>query len=392
MVTRPLYFDYQATTPLDSRVAAAMRPYLDEKFGNPHSDGHILGWEAEEAVEQARHQVADAIGASSKEIIFTSGATESNNLALKGLAGFYAQRKRRIVTVATEHKCVLESADHLAKQGYELIIIPVEKDGMIDWERLDTAITRETLVVSIMAVNNEIGVIHPLDDIGRLCRSRGAFFHSDCVQALGRLPLDVEAAQLDLVSLSAHKIYGPKGIGALYVRRRPRVRLMPLFSGGGQERGLRSGTLSPALCVGFGQAATLAVAEQKAEEKRLASLRDHLVTRLKKAEPGLWINGSMKNRIPGNLNIRFEGLRGDILLRSLEGMCLSTGSACSSAEIDPSYVLKALGLNDEQAQGGLRISLGRQTTREDIDQLAQSLTEAVERLREQKAPAVRMGS
>ena len=384
MVTRPLYFDYQATTPLDPRVFVAMQPYWEEKFGNPHSDGHALGWEAEEAVEQARHQVATAIGASSREIIFTSGATESNNLALKGLAGFYGHRKRRIVTAATEHKCVLESADFLSGQGYEVVIVPVERDGMINRERLDAAINEETLVVSVMAVNNEIGVIQPLDDIGRLCRSRGAFFHSDCAQALGCLALDVEAIPLDLMSLSSHKIYGPKGIGALYVRRRPRVRLLPLFSGGGQERGLRSGTLPPALCVGFGEAATLAVAEQETEKERLTGLRDHLLKQLKRVDLGLCINGSMKHRVPGNVNIRFEGLRGDLLLRALGGLCLSTGSACSSAEIDPSYVLKALGLNDAEAQGGLRISLGRQTTREEIDQLAQSLINAVQRLRDHK--------
>ncbi len=384
---RPLYFDYQATTPVDSRVAEAMRPYWEERFGNPHSDGHALGWEAEEAVEQSRHQVAAAIGATAKEIIFTSGATESNNLALKGLAGFYGQRKQRIVTVATEHKCVLESADFLSKQGYELVVVPVDREGMIDWDHLDTAVNEETLLVSIMAVNNEIGVIHPLGDIGRLCRSRGAFFHSDCAQALGRLALDVEAIPLDLMSLSSHKIYGPKGIGALYVRRRPRVRVLPLFSGGGQERGLRSGTLPPALCVGFGQAATMAVAEQASENKRLTHLRDHLLDQLKEADLGLSINGSLQHRVPGNLNIRFEGLRGDILLRELDGFCLSTGSACSSAEIDPSYVLKALGLNEAEARGGVRISLGRQTTIEEIDQLARSLIKAASRLRDHETSA-----
>src|SRR5499427_608527 len=296
---QPIYLDYQATTPLDPRVLEAMMPYFTYKFGNPHSRSHAYGWEAEEGVEKARGQVAKLIGADEKEVIFTSGATESNNLAIRGVAEFYKDRKNHVVTTVTEHKCVLDTCRHLEQSGFEVTYLPVQKNGLIDLEVLRAAITDKTVVVSIMAVNNEIGVIQPLEEIGRICREKKTFFHTDAAQAAGKIPLDVEKMNIDLMSISGHKIYGPKGIGALYVRRKPRVRLVPLIVGGGQERGMRSGTLPTPLCVGLGEACAIAQREMGAEAERLKVLRDRMYTKIKERLPEVYLNGDLDSRIPG---------------------------------------------------------------------------------------------
>src|SRR5882757_5216772 len=329
---QPIYLDYQATTPMDPRVLEAMMPYFTYKFGNPHSRSHSYGWEAEEGVEKARAQVAKLIGADEKEVIFTSGATESNNLAIRGVAEFYKDRKNHVVTTVTEHKCVLDTCRHLEQNGFDVTYLPVQKNGLIDLEELRAAITDKTVVVSIMAVNNEIGVIQPLEEIGKICREKKTFFHTDAAQAAGKIPLDVEAMNIDLMSISGHKIYGPKGIGALYVRRKPRVRLVPLIVGGGQERGFRSGTLPTPLCVGIGEAAEIAMKEMDAESKRLAKLTD------------IHVNGDLEHRIPGNLNIGFAYVEGESLMMGIKGLSVSSGSACTSASLEPSYVLRALGV------------------------------------------------
>jgi len=377
----PIYLDYQATTPCDPRVVEKMLPFFTETFGNAHSVTHSFGWRAEEAVELAREQVADLIGAEAKEIVFTSGATESNNLAIKGLAQFYGTEKNHIVTVATEHKCVLEAAARLGREGYEVTVLGVKPDGLIDLDLLADCITERTLLVSVMGVNNEIGVIQPLAEIGALCRSKGAFFHSDGAQALGKIPLDVEAMNLDLLSLSGHKLYGPKGVGALYVRRKPRIRLAAEMDGGGQERGIRSGTLATPLIVGFGEACRIAELEMEEEAKRLQRLRDRLYQGIAGRLEGVGLNGSADKRIPGNLNLRFEWVEGDQLLRGLTDVAVSTGSACSAATLEPSYVLRALGLNSELAHASLRIGLGRFTTEEEIDVAIGAIVGAVERQR-----------
>ena len=380
---KPVYLDYQATTPCDPRVVEKMLPYFTEMFGNAHSVTHSFGWQAEEAVELAREQVAELIGAEAKEITFTSGATEANNLALKGLAHFYGTRKNHLVTVATEHKCVLEAAHRLEREGYEVTVLGVAADGLIDLDLLEKTITDRTLLVSVMGVNNEIGVIQPLAEIGALCRAKGAFFHSDGAQSLGKIPLDVEALSLDLMSLSGHKIYGPKGVGALYVRRKPRLRLTAEMDGGGQERGIRSGTLATPLIVGFGEACRIAKAEMEEEGKRLKRLRDKLYQGIAGRLEGVGLNGSADRRIPGNLNLSFAWVEGDRLLRGLTDVAVSTGSACSAATIEPSYVLRALGLNSELAHASLRIGLGRFTTEEEIDFAVGHIVGAVERQRAQ---------
>lgn len=379
---KPVYLDYQATTPCDPRVVEKMLPYFTEMFGNAHSVTHSFGWQAEEAVELAREQVAELIGAEAKEITFTSGATEANNLAIKGLAHFYGTRKNHVVTVATEHKCVLEAAHRLEREGYEVTVLGVEPDGLVDLDQLDAAITGRTLLVSVMAVNNEIGVIQPIAEIGALCRAKGAFFHSDGAQALGKIPVDVEAMSLDLLSLSGHKIYGPKGIGALYARRKPRrVRLTAEMDGGGQERGLRSGTLPTPLIVGFGEACRLARIEMDEEGRRLRRLRDKLYQGIAGRLEGVGLNGGADKRIPGNLNLSFKWVEGDQLLRGLTDVAVSTGSACSAATLEPSYVLKALGLNSELAHASLRIGLGRFTREEEVDFAIEAIVGAVERQR-----------
>lgn len=372
----PVYLDNQATTPCDPRVVAAMLPWFTERFGNPHSAEHAMGRQAEQAVEAARAQVAALIGADPREIVLTSGATESNNIAIKGAARFHAARfntsseRRRIVTVATEHKCVLESVADLAAEGFEPVMLPVGADGLLDPAVLAEALRVPTLLVSVMAVNNETGVVQDLPTLAAITREAGALFHTDAAQAAGKIPLNV--AGIDLLSLSGHKLYGPKGVGALYVRRRPRVRLAPLFSGGGQERGLRAGTLPTPLVVGFGEACRLAALEMVAEAARLTLLRDRLLAGLRVP---VTINGSFARRVPGNLNLTLPYPALDVL-RSQPDLCVSTGSACSSAAIEPSYVLRAMGLAPEQAARTLRVGLGRFTSAADVDFAAAALSAA----------------
>ncbi|WP_431271098.1 cysteine desulfurase family protein [Dankookia sp. P2] len=354
---RPIYLDNHATTPVDPRVLAAMRPWWEENFANPHSVEHAMGRAAEEAVEQARAEIAGLIGAEAREVVLTSGATESNNLAIKGAARFAAQQgaeRRRIVTLATEHKCVLESVRDLAAEGFEPVILPVGPDGLADLDRLREAVDDRTLLVSVMAVNNEIGVVQDLAAIGAIAKAAGALFHTDAAQGAGRIPLEVEEIQADLLSISGHKIYGPKGIGALYIRRRPRVRLAPLFSGGGQERGFRSGTLPAPLVVGLGEAARLAAIEGMLDAGRVVEQRDILLRGLEGRVPGIRVNGSRTARVPGNLNLTFPGpVDAQAIMRAAPGVCVSTGSACSSAEVEPSYVLRALGISRPGGSGDL---------------------------------------
>ncbi|MGE5477098.1 MAG: IscS subfamily cysteine desulfurase [Bacteroidales bacterium] len=378
---QPIYLDYQATTPCDPRVVEKMLPYFTEKFGNAHSRTHRYGWESEEAVEVAREQVAAIIGADSKEIIFTSGATESNNLAIKGVAHFYKDKKDHIVTVVTEHKCVLDTCRHLEQEGFKVTYLSVQPNGLIDLAELEAAITDRTAIVSVMGVNNEIGVIQPLAEIGALCRKKGAFFHTDCAQAVGKIPLDVNAMNIDLMSISAHKIYGPKGIGALYVRRRPRVRLVPLINGGGQERGMRSGTLATPLCVGLGEACAIAKAEMGAEAENLKRLQTRLLGGLQQRLPEIYVNGDMDSRVPGNLNISFAFVEGEGLMMGIKDLAVSSGSACTSASLEPSYVLRALGLDAEMAHTSIRFGMGRFTTDADIDYAIDHVVAAVEHLR-----------
>ncbi len=377
----PIYLDYQSTTPADPRVVAAMLPYFSEIFANPHSSSHARGIAARDAVETARAQIASLIGAEAREIVFTSGATEANNLTLKGLARFGYPGKDHIVTCATEHKCVLESCRALAREGFSTTFLPVDRLGHVDLDQLRAAINARTLVVSIMAVNNEIGVIAPLQAIGAICRERGVFFHTDAAQAVGKIPLDAGAMHIDLMSISGHKVYGPKGIGALYVRRRPRVRIEPLFSGGGQERGLRSGTLPTPLCIGLGEACRIAAGEMATETARLLTLRTRLADGLLATVPELRINGDLDARIAGNLNISVGGVDGEMLLASLKDLCVSSGSACTSAAIEPSYVLRAIGHDAALASASLRIGLGRFTTADEIEIALASIIATVHRLR-----------
>jgi cysteine desulfurase len=378
---KPVYLDYQATTPMDPRVLDAMMPYFIEKFGNPHSRNHTHGWEAEQAVEKARQQVAELIGADEREIVFTSGATESNNLAIAGVARFYKDRKNHIVTVATEHKCVLDTCRHLEQEGFDVTYLPVQQNGLVDLEALKQAITPKTVLVSVMAVNNEIGVIQPLAEIGRMCREKGAFFHTDAAQAFGKIPLDVNAMNIDLMSISGHKIYGPKGIGALFVRRKPRVRMIALIHGGGQERGFRSGTLPTPLCVGLGEAAAIAKREMAQETEKLTKLRDRFYDSVKQRLPEVYLNGDLKSRIPGNLNLSFAYVEGEGLMMGIKDLSVSSGSACTSASLEPSYVLRALGVTEDLAHTSLRIGFGRFTTEDEVDYAADRIVEAVQKLR-----------
>ncbi len=379
---QPIYLDYQATTPMDPRVLEAMMPYFTYKFGNPGSRSHAYGWEAEEGVEKARGQVAKLIGADEKEVIFTSGATESNNLAIRGVAEFYKDRKNHIITTMTEHKCVLDTCRHLEQQGFEVTYLPVQKNGLLDLDVLRAAITDRTVLVSVMAVNNEIGVIQPLAEIGKICREKKVFFHTDAAQAAGKIPLDVEAMNIDLMSLSGHKIYGPKGIGALYVRRKPRVRLVPMIVGGGQERGFRSGTLPTPLCVGLGEAAEICMKEMDGEARRLKKLQDRMLKGLQSKLTDLVINGDLEHRIPGNLNISFAYVEGESLMMGIKGLSVSSGSACTSASLEPSYVLRALGVEEDMAHTSLRIGLGRFTTEQEVDTAVDELVRHVTKLRE----------
>ncbi|HEY4173699.1 MAG TPA: aminotransferase class V-fold PLP-dependent enzyme [Rhodopila sp.] len=376
---QPVYLDNQATTRCDPRVVQAMLPYFSEEYGNPHSAEHIMGRNAEAAVETARAHVAALIGAEVREVVFTSGATESNNIAIKGAARFAASMgdpRRRVVTVATEHKCVMESVADLAAEGFEPVVLPVRPDGLLDPDVLREALATPTLLVSVMAVNNETGVIQDIPGLAAIVKAAGALFHTDVAQATGKIPLDLTGWKVDLASISGHKLYGPKGVGALFVRRRPRVRVAPLFSGGGQERGLRSGTLPAMLIVGLGEACRLAAVEMAAEAERVGTLRQGLLERLRQDIPGIQFNGSFKARISGNLNVTFPRATATELMEALPDLCVSTGSACSSAEIEPSYVLRALGLSDHEAARTLRIGIGRFTSAADIDYAAAALAAA----------------
>ncbi|PIR38712.1 MAG: IscS subfamily cysteine desulfurase [Alphaproteobacteria bacterium CG11_big_fil_rev_8_21_14_0_20_39_49] len=378
----PVYMDYQATTPMDPRVFEEMIPYFVEKFGNPHSRGHKYGWEAEAACEKAREQVADLIGANPKEIIFTSGATESNNMALKGIAKFYGAKKNHIITCTTEHKCVIDTCRHLEREGMEVTYLPVDNEGIIDLEKLKKAITDKTAIVSIMAVNNEIGVIQPIKEIGAICRERGVFFHTDAAQAFGKIPLNVEEMNIDLMSISGHKIYGPKGVGALFVRRRPRVRLVPLINGGGQERGFRSGTLPVPMVVGLGKAAEIARLEMGAENERIAKLYDKLYNSLVSNIKDVYLNGHAEKRIKTNLNLSFAYIEGESMIMSIKDLAVSSGSACTSASLEPSYVLRAIGVGEDLAHTSIRFGIGRFTTEEEVDFAIEKVTGAIDRLRD----------
>lgn len=379
----PIYMDNHATTPVDPRVLDAMMPYFKEKFGNAASRSHSFGWEAEEAVNKARVQIAKLIGAAPKEIVFTSGATESDNLAIKGIAEAYRERGNHIITQMTEHKAVLDTCQHLEKFGYRVTYLPVNSDGLINLEDLARAIDGETILVTIMAANNEIGTLQPLVEIGKLCHERGVLFHSDGVQAVGKIPIDVNAMRIDSLSLSAHKMYGPKGVGALYVRRNdPHVRITEQINGGGHERGMRSGTLNVPAIVGLGKAAEIAGAEMQAEAARLGKLRDRLRQKLESALDHVRVNGSMEHRLPGNLNMSFRYVEGEALLMGLDDVAVSTGSACASAKLEPSYVLRALGLSEDVAQGSLRFGLGRFNTEDEVDYVAAKLIDVVRNLRE----------
>ena len=376
-----IYLDNQATTPTDPRVVTAMLPFFGARFGNPHSTSHRVGADAAAAVESARTQVASLIGAEPCEIVFTSGATEANNLAIKGAARFHAGRKAHLITFATEHKCVLESARRMEEEGYRVTVLPVGADGIVDPDGVAAAITEETLLVSLMAVNNEIGVIQPIAEVGALCRARGVYLHTDAAQAVGKLPLDVNAMGIDLLSLSGHKVYGPKGIGALYVRRRPRVRLRAEIDGGGQERGLRSGTLPAPLCAGLGEACAIAGAEMAGEAERLTAQRGRLWAAFQDGLADVRLNGCARRRVAGNLNISIPGIRAQDLIAAVPEIAVSTGSACTSASVEPSYVLRAIGLSDAAADCSLRIGLGRFTTEGEVDQAAARLVAAARGLR-----------
>ncbi len=381
-VEAPIYLDHHATTPCDPAVVEAMLPWLTRDFGNAASRAHTFGWSADAAVERARRQVAALIGASPKEIVFTSGATEANNLALKGVAETYAARGRHLVTCTTEHKAVLDPCDWLVTRGFEVTRLGVGADGLLDLADLEAALRPDTLLVSVMAANNEIGTLAPLERIGALCRARGVFFHTDAAQAAGKVPLDVHAQRLDLVSFTAHKLYGPKGIGALYVRRRdPQVRLAAQMHGGGHERGLRSGTLPVHQIVGFGEACALAATHLEADATRLSTLRDRLWAQLREV-PGARLNGAAAPRLPGNLNVSFDGVEAEALLIALRPVvALSSGAACASATLEPSHVLRALGLDEERAHGSLRFGLGRGTTDDDVERVATAVVRAVEAVR-----------
>jgi cysteine desulfurase len=379
----PIYMDNHATTPVDPRVFEAMKPYFTEVFGNPASRNHSFGWQAEDAVEKARKQVASLIGATAKEIVFTSGATESNNLAIKGVAQMYAERGNHIITAATEHKATLDTCKHLEKEGFRVTYLPVNSDGLVDLDRLRDAITDKTILISIMYANNEIGVIQPIAEIGRIAKERGVLFHTDAVQAAGKIPVNVISDNIDLLSLSGHKIYGPKGVGALYVRRKnPRVQLAAQIHGGGHERGMRSGTLNVPGIVGLGAACAIAQAEMPEEAKRLAYLRDKLKDRLLAALDEVYINGSMEHRLPNNLNMSFAFVEGESLLMGINDVAVSSGSACTSATLEPSYVLKALGAGDDLAHSSIRFGLGRFNTEEEVDYVAGKVIEVVQKLRE----------
>jgi cysteine desulfurase len=379
----PIYMDNHATTPVDPRVLEVMRPYFNERFGNAASRNHSFGWTAEEAVENARGQIARLINASPKEIIFTSGATESDNLAIKGVAEMYREKGNHIITQVTEHKAVLDTSKRLEKYGFEVTYLPVEKDGRINLDDLRRAITPKTILITIMYANNEIGVIQPIEEIGKMAKEKGVFFHVDGVQAVGKVPVDVQKDNIDILSISAHKFYGPKGVGGLYVRRRnPRVQLSAIIDGGGHERGMRSGTLNVPGIVGFGQACELAQKEMAQESERLHRLRDRLKDSLFAQLDEVYINGSMTHRLPHNLNVSFAYVEGESLLMGINDVAVSSGSACTSATLEPSYVLKALGVGEDLAHTSIRFGLGRFNTEEEVDYVVSRVVETVSRLRE----------
>ena len=379
----PIYMDNHATTPMDPRVLEEMLPYFVEKFGNAASRNHQFGWEAEQAVETARERIAKLIGATSKEIIFTSGATESDNLAIKGVAEMYREKGNHIITAATEHKAVLDTCKRLEKYGYRVTYLPVQASGMIDLEDLKRAIDDKTILVTIMAANNEIGVLQPVEAIGKLCHEKGVLFHSDATQAVGKVPVDVNKQNIDIMSISAHKMYGPKGVGALYVRRRnPRVQLTAIIDGGGHERGMRSGTLNVPGIVGLGKACAIASEEMPQESCRIAGLRNRLKDKLFAELDECYINGSMEQRLPGNLNVSFAYVEGESLLMGINDVAVSSGSACTSATLEPSYVLKALGAGDDLAHSSIRFGIGRFNTEAEVDYVAAKVSETVKKLRE----------
>jgi cysteine desulfurase len=385
--TLPIYLDNQASTPVDPRVLEAMMPYFTIDYGNPHSESHAYGHRAMAAIDAARGEVAALTHADPREIVFTSGATEANNLAIKGAAHFAREHppasgpRDHVVALTTEHKCVLESCAALEREGFRVTYLPVAETGLVSLDALRDALTEQTLLVSIMAAHNEIGVIQPLAEIGALCRAKGVLLHTDAAQALGKIPIDVEAMKIDLMSMSGHKLYGPKGVGALYVRRRPRVRLVPLIDGGGQERGVRSGTLPTPLCVGFGKACALAQDEMAGEAERLKGLRERLRASLAQLVPGLLVNGDLGHRLPGSLNVSVPGTTAPEMIEACSSIAISTGSACTSASVEPSYVLRALGLSDARANASIRVGLGRFTTASDVDYAVDAIAAAAARLR-----------
>ena len=378
----PIYLDNQATTQTDPRVVEAILPYFTQHFGNPHSRSHQYAWDAEEACEVARGQVASLIGAEPKEIIFTSGATESNNMAIKGIANFYGDKRKHIVTLATEHKCVIDTVRHLEQTGFSVTYLPVQANGIVDLNLLEEIVTDNTLLVSIMAVNNEIGVIQPLKEIGQICRKKGAFFHSDIAQGYGKIPIDVNECNIDLASISGHKIYGPKGVGALYIRRKPRIRLSPLINGGGQERGLRSGTLPTPLVVGLGVAAEIASREMESDYKHVKELFDRFVGTIQAGAEEIYLNGDKEKRYPGNANLSFAYIEGESMILAIKDLAVSSGSACTSSSLEPSYVLRALGVGDAMAHTSIRFGFSRFTTKAEVDYAAQLILSKINILRE----------
>ncbi len=381
MLKFPIYLDYSATTPVDPRVAAKMIPYLTEHFGNPASRSHAYGWEAESAVEEARAQVATLVNADPKEIIWTSGATESNNLAIKGAANFYASKGKHLITVKTEHKAVLDTCRELERQGFEVTYLAPDEHGLISVEQFAAALRPDTIVASVMMVNNEIGVIQPIAELGELCRQKGVIFHVDAAQATGKVAIDLSKLKVDLMSFSAHKTYGPKGIGALYVRRKPRIRLEAQMHGGGHERGLRSGTLAAHQIVGMGEAFRIAREEMESENQRIGALRDRLLAGIKDIEE-VYVNGDLEQRVPHNLNLSFNFVEGESLIMAVKEIAVSSGSACTSASLEPSYVLRALGRTDELAHSSIRFTLGRFTTEEEVDFTIDLLHKKIGKLRE----------
>jgi cysteine desulfurase len=381
---KPVYLDNHATTQTDPRVLDAMMPYFNEKFGNPHSGSHYYGWETAEAVDLARQQVASSIGALPSEIYFTSGATEANNMALKGVARFYRAKKNHIITCVTEHPCILESAKELEGEGTNVTYLKVDSHGLINVDELKKSITKDTLIVSIMAVQNEIGTVQPIAEIGKLCHEYGVYLHTDAAQALGKIAINVKLMNIDLMSITGHKVYGPMGCGALYAANRPKTKLKPLFSGGGQEKGIRPGTLPVPLCVGFGKACEIAAQEIDREANILRKMRDGLLNKLTSVLPDIHVNGGMKKRVPGNLNLSVRGVDAESLIAALPELAFSTGSACSSATNNSSYVLQAIGLKEEAVESSLRFGLGRFTSQEEVNYAAKRLIQEIKNIRENR--------